>query len=162
MYKITRIKTGKCYFGHARNNVMNRWNAHCKAAMNGSKLALPCAIRKYGAKAFKVEELGWTKTLDKINQWEKIIVTNWRIKKGHKSLYNMTNGGEGGGMLGKKHSFETRCLISRGNKGIRHSEKSRENMSNGLRLKWKDSMFREKNRVAYKSFYSSQRRKMAT
>jgi len=157
IYRIECKISGKAYFGHAKNSVTNRWNKHCVDSMNGSKLALHCAIRKYGEGEFNVVVLGKCKTIHAVNRWEKLVITYWRKTKGHRYLYNMTNGGEGGGMLGKRHSFETRCLISKGNKGIQHTKQSRQNMSDGLKLKWKDPEYRKRRRVGLKRYFRRQR-----
>jgi len=144
IYKITS-PSGKIYIGQSKN-ILYRWRyfyekLHCKR-----QLHLYNSLKKYGVTNHKfeilkeclIEELNnfeiyyisfynSTNKLVGLNHREggngKIICEATRLKMRNNALGN-TN------MLGKKHSIETRKLISTNRKGIKPSSKTREKMSN--------------------------------
>lgn len=92
IYCATNSVNGKQYVGQTTLGLSVRWLGHCKAVREGSTCALHCAIRKYGADAFVVEQLDFADSSEELNQKEAhyIDVLQTFIPGG----YNLTTGGE--------------------------------------------------------------------
>jgi group I intron endonuclease len=117
IYKITNIKNNKCYIGETIQTPEKRWKDH-KGAMkrDGGCRALKMAIKKYGLENFKFEVIIICFDEDRlIYEKEYIKKYNSMAPNG----YNILAGGQEG-VLGFKHSEETRKIIS---------AKSKENSS---------------------------------
>lgn len=56
IYVVTNEVNGKEYVGQTRSSLSHRWSQHVLKARKG-RSALQCAIRKYGAEAFRIELL---------------------------------------------------------------------------------------------------------
>jgi group I intron endonuclease len=106
IYKITNIISKKYYIGETKkSNPYLRWNEHKRKIEKGIGCpALQDAVKKYGIKNFKFEILIICFDEDRYRfEMEYIKKYNSISPYG----YNLTNGGEGGGFFGKKHSPET-------------------------------------------------------
>lgn len=113
VYAITHCVTGKRYIGMTEGRLSRRWTEHKHAAKGGVRTVLYSAIRKYGPKAFVVEELAAVLPgLDRkaLGEVERIVIAQEGtiIPKG----YNMTPGGDGlpsgsaNPNTGRKHSAQ--------------------------------------------------------
>jgi group I intron endonuclease len=123
IYIITNLVNGKRYVGMTSKTLDVRFAGHKADARRNKPWMLHKAIRKYGEDNFKIELLEETNAhdLDELG----IVETSW-IKK-LKPEYNMSLGGEGNrgcdtsgeknGMFNKKHTLESRALMSANRKG---------------------------------------------
>ena len=108
-----------------------RWNVHCLAANNGSRLLFHRAIRKHGTDAWHHEVLEVMSSREGVKHAEKLWIAQRETcafdhpNKG----YNMTRGGDGGGLLGHKFTLEHRMKISKARLGMQFSEETRHKMS---------------------------------
>lgn len=96
IYAARNTKNGKLYVGLTTLSVAGRWAAHLHRAAHGSGFALHAAIRKYGAKAFVVEEVASLlpgMPFEELCELERKIIAqeDCVAPKG----YNLTLGGEG-------------------------------------------------------------------
>jgi len=106
IYKITNKITNKCYIGETKkSNPELRWNEHKRKIEKGIGCpALQDAVKKYGVEHFKFEILIICFDEDRY-RFEKEYIKKYNSIS--PNGYNLTNGGEGGGFYGKKHSNET-------------------------------------------------------
>lgn len=128
IYCITNIVSGKRYIGQTIHSIKTRWSYHLRATRNNSRCNLHCAIRKYGAAAFKIEQIAFAETLKDLNEKETYYIA--KLGTLAPNGYNLTTGGEG-----YRVSNETRQKLSRAGLGRRHSEKTRCKMSSIARGK---------------------------
>lgn len=105
LYEITNSITGKRYIGKCKRSLVARWTKHLKAVADGSMYAIHCAIRKYGKDSFVIREISRHSSDRELIEAEIAAIAKFStlVPNG----YNMTRGGEGGAMLGHKHSPET-------------------------------------------------------
>lgn len=109
VYCVTNTVNGKKYVGKTKHSLCFRMKGHVYDALTkGSKYAFHAAIRKYGSDNFVVEVVARCSSLEELRDEEmRLIRESDSVANG----YNMTLGGEG--MLGFKHSEETKTTISR-------------------------------------------------
>ena len=93
VYCITNVVNGKQYVGQTTRALEARWYYHVYSANKGLQYALYRSIRKYGAKAFKVEQIDFAETLAELNEKEAHYIL--QLKTFIPDGYNMTTGGEG-------------------------------------------------------------------
>lgn len=95
VYLITNRVNGKRYVGITTKSLQKRWQLHINSANAGSYYWIHKAIRKYGADAFEVEELGVASDWKTACQIETTLIaffkTFWLDGRG----YNQTRGGDG-------------------------------------------------------------------
>lgn len=94
VYKITNKKNGKMYIGKTVFSIEKRWREHCsdyKRRKNENR-PLYSAMRKYGAKSFKIEILEEVSERD-VDEREKFWI---ELLGTFKNGYNATTGGDGG------------------------------------------------------------------
>lgn len=111
IYKITNTSTNKCYIGCSKEkNVEYRWNEHIRL-INKDKgcPALRDAVKKHGWEKFKFEVLIICFDEDCF-ELEKHYIKKYNSQT--PNGYNITPGGEGGGFKGKKHTEESKQKIS--------------------------------------------------
>lgn len=110
------------------NAMMRRWAAHCA---NPRSDLFPNAIRKYGTEAWDHEVLEVMSTRKGVKHAERLWIAQRRTCAfDHpESGYNMTRGGDGGGMLGHVPTPEHREKIRQARLGYLHSEEARKKMS---------------------------------
>lgn len=114
VYLIHNIVNDKIYIGKTKQTITRRWSKHQYDALHGSPLYFHNAIRKYGAKAFKVINL--SKNISEIEalQLEKQFIA--QTKSNQKSIgYNSSEGADG--CKGFTISEETRKKLSESHKG---------------------------------------------
>ncbi len=129
VYLVTNKINGKLYVGKTSMKLKRRWSAHCRNAMSGSNLVLHCAIRKYGVDNFDVKEICRCENPEELNRVEIAEISRLRSNEYHNG-YNRTVGGDNGGSFkGRKHSAETKAMMSAKAKGKVFSEETRRRMS---------------------------------
>lgn len=150
IYKCTNIVNGKKYIGFTNKELKKRIIEHNSSAKNNSNFLLHKAIRKYGKQCFIWETIFESKNRDYIlNEMENYFIKHYNTYYENNFGYNMTYGGEGG-MLGKKHSKETKILlkISRNNRqdkpmlNKKHSNDAKKKMSIAKLNKKKDDAYK--------------------
>jgi group I intron endonuclease len=105
IYAITHVESGRKYVGQS-SDMPRRWRRHIQLARLGDGRHLYCAIRKYGADAFKFEVLE-TCCPEMLNERE----LHWIAALGTFSDgFNLTIGGDG--VRGHKWSDEAKARIS--------------------------------------------------
>ena len=115
IYKITNNITKKCYIGETvKSDPEKRWIQHKNTIKRGIGCpALQSAVIKHGIDNFKFEVLLICFDEDRFKyEIEYIKKYNTMVPNG----YNILEGGPGGGFKGKKHSEETKKLMSKNNK----------------------------------------------
>ncbi len=135
VYRVTNRVNGKVYIGRTALTASDRWHRHVSAARIGKGSPyLGAAIRKHGIDVFVVEPLYEAKTSNELSKMETffIILHQSYLRE---NGYNLTLGGEAG-LLGFKHSEETKQKIAAGRQGVDHpmygrhqSEKTRRAIS---------------------------------
>jgi group I intron endonuclease len=146
IYKATNILNNKCYIGFD-SNWPHRKNCHkCYHKKGDTKFYR--AIKKYGWQNFEWEILYQSK--DKI--YTKNTMENYFIEEHNsfKNGYNSTLGGDGTfgikrkkqklppnhtGWLGKKHTEETKKLMSKNMKGVRKPNANQKGSNNNYSKK---------------------------
>ncbi len=89
VYKIINEKNGKFYIGITKLHLLLRLKSHLSSAKRGRKGRLPSALRRYGAKAFSIEQIDTAQDLEEANHKERTYI------KTLQPFYNLTEGGEG-------------------------------------------------------------------
>jgi group I intron endonuclease len=106
IYKITNIINEKIYVGKSKNPKV-RWRQH-KSHSKKRNTKLYCAMRKYGIENFTFQIL--EQCLEsQVNEKETYYISLLE------PYYNMTNGGDGGGFLNKKHGDKWKNAIKQSN-----------------------------------------------
>ena len=93
VYRITNTINEKAYVGATTRTLGRRWAEHVRRATAGSRCPLHCAIRKYGAGAFRRE------TLQVCETEEELMLAECRqiaLAQTYTNGYNATRGGERG------------------------------------------------------------------
>ena len=125
IYQVTNLVNNKIYIGkHQTTNLDDGYF--------GSGAALKKALKKYGKESFKKEILCIFDNDTSMNEKEKELITEEFVSRS--DTYNMGVGGEGGPHFkGKKHSAETKQLISINSTGKLHTIESRAKISEANR-----------------------------
>lgn len=107
VYLARNRGNGKGYVGKTTRSVVLRWKEHIVAAQNGDTYAISYAIRKHGARSFKVTVLEECSSPSALIDAE----IRWiaKLDTCHGPGYNMTEGGEG--TVGYKHTEEAKRKI---------------------------------------------------
>jgi len=120
IYLIVNHVTGKYYVGQHKGTDLKKylqkkfWAA--KHQLYGSS-HLFNSIRKHGREAFTIHALlSDVQTKPELDAYERDFIAFLRSQDPEYG-YNICRGGEGGGMLGHKHSSETKDKIRRANEG---------------------------------------------
>jgi group I intron endonuclease len=112
IYRITNTISKKCYIGETvKSDPEKRWIQHKNTIKRGIGCpALQSAVIKHGIDNFKFEVLLICFDEDRFKyEIEYIKKYNTLVPNG----YNILEGGPGGGFKGKKHSEETKKLMSK-------------------------------------------------
>lgn len=124
VYKVLNLINGNYYIGKHSSRTLD--NSYL-----GSGKYLKLAIEKYGSHNFKKEILHECETPEDASNLEREIIGDlWTTDS---LCYNLKAGGEGGSPRGLKRSEETKQRISVGLTGMKHTEESKRNMTNGQR-----------------------------
>lgn len=165
IYRILNKITKKCYIGETKyKDVIWRWKQHKQTIeINKGCPALRDAVKKYGIDNFEFSVLiicfddeRFKYEIEYIKKYNSVVPNG----------YNITNGGEGGGFQGKKHTEEVKNEIknklkqkyidnpelkkqmSERNKIVMSNPEIREKIKNGIlnSEKWKKVVENMKNR----------------
>lgn len=133
IYKIINDINDKIYVGQTVETVEKRWLRH-KQSRKYKKyehIHFYRALNKYGVEHFtpieleKVEANSKKELKEKLDDLEKYYI---KLYKSFENGYNSTLGGDGG-MLGFKHTKESKIKMSNAHKGAIPSEETRKKMS---------------------------------
>jgi len=129
IYKITNLLNGKRYIGLTTESLEQRLRRH---ACPANDCYLGRSIRKYGKENFKIEAVCRANNLDELNDREERLIKLYKTLK--PSGYNVCLGGRNkhrmqSPMKGRKHSEETKKLMSKRAKGKSKSIETRLKMS---------------------------------
>lgn len=138
IYCLTNVLNGKKYVGMTSRNLKQRLKEHIKCTVGcrddgESKQLITKSIKKNGAENFKVEVLQVLNEGDDINSIEIEWIEKLGTFKNCKYGYNMTAGGMG--LLGWKHSNETKKQMSKNRMGNKNPQfgKSHKGWGSGLK-----------------------------
>lgn len=152
VYCHTNRVNGKRYVGWTivrgeqtyEDAMMHRWNSHCNAANKGAPHLFPRAIHKYGEDAWSHEVIEVMQTRKGVKHAEKLWIAQRRtcaFEPEHHG-YNMTHGGDGGGMLGHKLTSAHKEILRQYHLGKPKSVAARKKMS--IAKRGKPSTFKGK------------------
>lgn len=127
IYLITNLLNGMKYVGQTTQPLRRRINEH----KYGDQY-IDRAIKKYGLENFKVEVLEECETKQQLNEREIFWIAKLNCKA--PNGYNRTSGGEGHSsednpFFGKHHTKKTKAIISKKNRGKKHSVETRARIS---------------------------------
>lgn len=133
IYKIVNDINEKVYVGQTATTIVKRWTKHkqCRKCKKYEHIHFYRALNKYGVEHFtpieleKVEANSKKELKEKLDYLEKYYI---KLYKSFENGYNSTLGGDGG-MLGFKHSQESKLKMSKSHKGVIPSEETRKKMS---------------------------------
>lgn len=153
IYKITNTINQKFYIGFTGQKIpMHRFNQHLSSARSERKNNQPIirAIRKYGEENFSFEIL--------LEGEEKFLlnVEEPRLIKELKPEYNSTLGGEG--ILGYKHTEETKIKCGLSTLGRKESEEHKRWRSQKIKEGWKNQTANKKIEVSNSKLNSNTQR----
>ena len=123
IYKITNQTNGKIYIGkHSTDNLDDGYM--------GSGILICKAEKKYGIENFTKEYLAFCDTEERLNWFEKFYIKKYKAKE---VGYNLTDGGDG--ILGRKHTEETKQKMSEACKKYHHSEETKRKIGDSRKGK---------------------------
>ena len=129
IYKITNCKNNRQYVGLTTMTIEDRWKLHIVASRRKKSTAvLSKAIRKYGEASFDVECLEICETA-LLREREKFWIAKEKTHLDHGG-YNMTLAGDG--LLGYRHTEETKKKMSESRMGKKLSKAHCAAISKGL------------------------------
>jgi group I intron endonuclease len=123
---VENTSNGKFYVGQTHYPLSVRWSQHRHNAKRGTNIPLSAAIRKYGANAFVVHELGTAETQSLLDEMEIAIIDLLDSAK-REHGYNLAKGGKG--RAGYKMSPSFGLSVSARMKGTKRSLETRQKMS---------------------------------
>ena len=138
LYSLT-APSGKAYLGITNHTPEKRWEGHLYSAVKNSKLAIHCAIRKYGWDNFKKEILvegsfAYVKELEV----KAIALFNTFAPNG----YNLTKGGDGVVGMTFSHTAKAKAKISAAS--LNMSAESHKKSSIALKALYADPVWKAK------------------
>jgi group I intron endonuclease len=138
LYLITNLITGKVYVGQTIQSISIRWVEHC-CTRDKDCFYLQNAIKKYGKKNFKIEELCRVSTQEELDFVEILFIQALHATDLNFG-YNLRDGGSRGA-----HSARSRQLMSIVAIGRPKSEEHRKHVGDARRRKCiEDPAFRKK------------------
>lgn len=113
IYLIENKINGKIYIGKTQyKNPLQRWSSHKSSAKKSPKHPISYAIAKYGSDNFSFIPFQFCNNKDELIKEEVYWVAQARELFGKEMVYNITDGGDGGSMKGRKLSEEHKRKIS--------------------------------------------------
>lgn len=136
IYKATNLINGKVYIGQTTRTLEQRKNQHYRDSESNFDYVFYKAIRKYGKENFYWEVIDYAECRDGLNDKEVYWIDfyNSYCKKENSNGYNMTIGGENlsgeyNPFYGKKHSTESKKVMSEKAKGRIMTEETRNKIA---------------------------------
>jgi len=120
LYKLS-FPNGKLYIGITSKTARQRFKEHC----NNTKYPVNHAIKKYGKENVKLTVLATVDNWELLYLAEQEAIEKFNTKS--PNGYNLTDGGIG--VLGRKHSEESKKKMSESSKGIYPSPETRAKLS---------------------------------
>lgn len=134
VYAIVNDVTCKLYIGKTKSPDVNRYlqKKFSHAKKNQGHSHLFAAMRKYPQEVWSIHPLiSGLQTNEELCSHEQLLIKALAVQNPEVG-YNIAKGGEGGGMLGHKHSSETIKKISASNRGKKHKPFTPEQESRRL------------------------------
>ncbi len=124
IYKLQNKINGKIYIGKTAKEVEQRIAEHLNA-----KSLIGNALRKYGLQSFDIFIMDLADDNETLNEKERYWIKfhDCKVPNG----YNLTGGGEG--IIGYRHSKESKLEMSKSRKGKILSEETKKRMSQALK-----------------------------
>lgn len=139
IYRITNTINGKSYIGKTGMNFGDRWDCH-RAQLRGGyhdNPHLQHAWNKYGEENFEFQIVETVDDISKLNDLEMQYISEYRSNG---LSYNIHDGGDGGLLLGKHLSEETKRKIGTKNRehmlGRKLSEQTKKKMSESQKKRY--------------------------
>ncbi len=150
IYKTTNKINGKSYIGQTVHSLRQRKHGHVSAALSVRDTTyFHRALRKYGSENFSWEILQECDTIEELNQLE-IFYIGYYNTFGNNG-YNLTVGGKSG-LVGFKHTDESKRKMSEAQKGKKLSEETKRRMSKVQKNKVVSKETRRKISEGHKGF----------
>ena len=150
IYRITNTINGNTYIGKTGTSFGDRWDCH-RTQLNGGyhdNPHLQNAWNKYGKDAFEFDVVEEVSDKSLLNELEIKYIKSYREKG---ICYNIQDGGDGGFLLGKHLSEETKRKIGEKNRinmtGRKFSDETREKMSHSQKKRYES--WTDKDRIEY-------------
>lgn len=131
IYVVTNERNGKQYVGQTRQQVMVRWHQHIRSK---SPYPFPCAIRKYGKDAFRIETVATTTNQAQLNILEKQFIEN--LQTLYPAGYNVAPGGAEARKKGSKLSTTHKSRIAQAMKRVVWTAERREKHAQAMKKSW--------------------------
>ena len=132
VYRITNILNGKIYIGKTKQNPpVRRWAEHTSdSRKENPKMYIHRAMKKYGIENFLFEVIAQYKTHDDLCQGEVAIISQYNSNS-REYGYNLTNGGEGPEWTDERKSQFSEKMKGEGNLffGKKHTEETKQLLS---------------------------------
>lgn len=102
LYAIRNKHNGKLYIGQTVQTLHERFRGHLWDAAHGGKMAVHCALRKYGPDSFEIVQLCVADNQEQADHLETAFIV---VTKSHRGRgYNMTYGGKVVGSVMRKRN----------------------------------------------------------
>lgn len=129
IYKYTNINNGKIYIGQTTEEKVRKYKHRKEAFKEGGKFSK--AICQHGFENFTYEVLFRTVETENLEQLKRVLdtmeIAYIKFYDSYRNGYNATLGG--GGIIGYKHSEETKQKMSKTHMGKTMSEEAKRNIS---------------------------------
>ena len=127
IYKATCVENGKPYVGQTIGSLPTRIRRHFAESKRNTQYPFHRALRKYGEDAWLWEQIDTAETAEELNEKEKYWITTLRSMSTENG-YNCVEGGQHGHHL----TQEVRDKISAAHKGKKHTEETKQLLSQKL------------------------------